>query len=135
MAEQREGHYRRRLTGGRREHRTVIRHSDEEYARVVSMAQAQGVSVPRLYERAMWAGDVVAAARLSRFIGEVGLILRVVSSSANNLNQLARVANSTGEVSGPQVLAAARHLDAQLERLRAMLVDVSRGALFEDEAQ
>ena len=132
MTEQREGHYRRRLTVGRREHRTVIRHSDEEWARVTSMAQAQGVSVPRLYERAMWAGDVVAAARLSRFVGELGLILRVVSTSANNLNQLAKVANSTGEVSGPQVLAAARHLDGQLERLRGMLVDVSRGELFED---
>ncbi|GEM_PF-907163 len=133
MVEQREGHYRRRLTVGRREHRTVIRHSDEEWARVATMAQAQGVSVPRLYERAMWAGDVVAAARLSRVVGELGLILRVVSNSANNLNQLAKVANSTGEVSGPQVLAAARHLDGQLERLRGTLAGLSRGELFEDE--
>lgn len=132
MVEQREGRYRRRLTVGRREHRTVIRHSDEEWARVTSMALAQGVSVPRLYERAVWAGDVVAAARLSRFVGEVGLILRVVSTSANNLNQLAKVANATGELSADQIAASARHLDSQLERLRAMLTDVSRGNLFED---
>lgn len=112
--------------------RTVIRHSDEEWARVTSMALAQGVSVPRLYERAVWAGDVVAAARLSRFVGEVGLILRVVSTSANNLNQLAKVANATGDLSADQIAASARHLDAQLERLRAMLTDVSRGNLFED---
>lgn len=132
MVEQREGRYRRRLTEGRRAHRTVIRHSDEEWARVTSMALAQGVSVPRLYERAVWAGDVVAAARLSRFVGELGLILRVVSTSANNLNQLAKVANATGDLSADQIAASARHLDDQLERLRAMLTDVSRGNLFED---
>ncbi len=66
-------------------------------------------------------------------VGELGLILRVVSASANNLNQLAKVANSTGEVSGPQVLASAEHLDRQLERLRGMLHEVSRGQLFEEE--
>lgn len=133
VGETREGNYRRRLVGMRREHRTVIRHSDEEWARVTAMAKAQGVSVPRLYERAIWAGDVVAAARLSRIVGELGLILRVVAASANNINQVAKVANSTGEVSAPQVLAAAEHLERQLERVRDMLNDVSRGQLFQEE--
>jgi len=50
------GLYRRRRAEGRREHRTVIKHSDEEWARVLALAQAQGVSVLRLYERVVARG-------------------------------------------------------------------------------
>ncbi len=128
------GVYRRRLSEGRRTHRTVIKHTDEEWARVQSLAQAQGISVPRLYERSLHAGDVVAAARLSRFIGELGIVLRVMSKTSVNLNQLARVANSTAEVAAPQVLAAARHFDAQVERVTAMMRAVSHGDLFVEVA-
>lgn len=133
VGESRFGLYRRRRVDGRRTHRTVIRHTDEEWARVQSIAQAQGVSVPRLYERSLHAGDVLAAVRLARFVTEMGLVVRIMSRNAVNVNQLARVANATGEVSAPQVLAAARHFDRQVERVKAMLDEVSHGDLFRSE--
>lgn len=133
MVGERLGLYRRR-SDSRRLNRTVIKHTDEEWARVQSIAQAQSVSVPRLYERSLHAGDVLAATRLSRFVTEVGVVLRVMSKTAVNLNQLARVANATGEVSAPQILAAAEHFDRQVERLKAMLEQVSHGDLFRDES-
>ncbi len=133
MVGERLGLYRRR-SDSRRPHRTVIKHTDEEWARVQSIAQAQSVSVPRLYERSLHAGDVLAATRLSRFVTEVGVVLRVMSKTAVNLNQLARVANATGEASAPQILAAAEHFDRQVERVKAMLEQVSHGDLFRDES-
>jgi len=44
------------------------------------------------------------------------------------------VANATGEVSAPQILAAAEHFDRQVERVKAMLEQVSHGDLFRDES-
>ena len=135
MAEGRNGVYRRRRAGGRRTHRTVIMHSDEEWARVQSIAAAQGVSVPRLYERALHAGDVIAAARLSRFVSELGVVQRVMSKTAVNINQIAKVANAKGAVEAPQILAAARHFDAQVERIAEMIEQVAHGDLFREERQ
>ncbi len=132
MPGERLGLYRRRRTEGRREHRTVIKHSDEEWARVQALAQTQGVSVPRLYERAVHAGDVVAAARLTEVVGELVVVQRIMAGAASNLNQLARVANSTGEVSGAQVLAAARHMDSQVGRLREVIAEIPGGDLFRE---
>lgn len=134
-ASRRQGRYRRRTSGAQRTLRTVIRHSPEEYARVVSVARGQGVSVPRLYERALWAGDAVAAARMVRLLREADVILRVVANAANNVNQLARVANSTGEVHAAQVEAAAAHLEGQLAQLRVVVQSAARGELFDIHAE
>ncbi len=131
MVGERLGLYRRRRTDGRRPHRTVITHSSEEWARVQSIAQAQGVSVPRLYERALYAGDVIAATRLSRVVTELGVVLRVMSLSASNLNQMAKVANSTGDLAtAAQITAAAQHFDRQVEAVKEMLRELSRDGLF-----
>ena len=129
----RGGRYRRRLVGGARAHRTVIKHTDEEYARVGALAQLQGVSVPRLYEQALHAGDVAKAAALSRIVGELALLLRLISGAASNLNQLAWVANSTGEVEAAQVLAAAVYLDAQVVRLHELVLSIPGGDLYKDD--
>lgn len=132
MGEARVARYRRRRLEGRRDHRTVIRHSDEEWARVQALAQVHGVSVPRLYERSLHAGDVVAAARLSRLVTEMIVVARVMGKTAVNLNQLARVANATGEVEARQVLAAAHHFDRQVEAVKALLEQVTHADLFVD---
>ncbi len=129
----RSGRYRRRLVGGARAHRTVIKHDDVEYARVCALAQLQGVSLPRLYEQALHAGDVAQAAQLSRIVGELALLLRLVAGAASNLNQLARVANASGEVEAAQVVAAAAHLDAQVVRLQAVVVSIPGGDLYKDD--
>lgn len=101
VGESRFGLYRRRRVDGRRTHRTVIRHTDEEWARVQSIAQAQGVSVPRLYERSLHAGDVLAAVRLARFVTEMGLVVRIMSRNAVNVNQLALGERDRGGFGAP----------------------------------
>lgn len=131
--EARSGRYRRRLVGGARAHRTVIKHDDVEYARVCALAQLQGVSLPRLYEQALHAGDVAQAAQLSRIVGELALLLRLVAGAASNVNQLARVANATGDVQAPQVLAAAAHLDGQVARLQELVASIPGGDLYKDD--
>lgn len=85
---------RRRTVGGRRPHRTVIRHTDEEWARVQAMAAHLGVSVPGLYERAVFAGSAQSAVGLQEVVlGMLGA-RRLLANAANNLNQVARQANS-----------------------------------------
>lgn len=123
MAE-REGVYRRRLSEGRREHRTVIKHTAEEWVRVVSLARAQGVSVPRLYERAVHAGDVVAAAKLTRVVDELLFVQRLMANATNNLNQIAKVANTNGEVARAEDIG--HHADAireQADRVFALMAE------------
>ncbi|NYJ76496.1 plasmid mobilization relaxosome protein MobC [Allobranchiibius huperziae] len=125
---EREGVFRRRRTEGRRPHRTVIRHTDEEWARVQAMAQVQGVSVPRLYERALLAGDVVVASKLTSLREEMHGPRRLLANVANNLNQMARVANVSGEVATAQQLEAALHtLHQQVDRLNGLLEQVPGG--------
>lgn len=130
MAGEREGLFRRRRTGGRREHRTVIKHSDEEWARVQSLAQAQGVSVPRLYERSLHAGDVVAASKLTTVYGELLIVQRIMGNAANNLNQAAKVANSTSEIHGEQILAAADLMRRQADRVFELMQEIPGGRDF-----
>ncbi|MDA8437544.1 MAG: plasmid mobilization relaxosome protein MobC [Propionibacterium sp.] len=128
--DERLGTYRRRLTEGRREKRTVIKHTPEEWERVASLAKAQGVSVPRLYELAVHTGDAMSASTLTRVVGELHVIQRIMAGVATNLNQLARAANATGEVSEPQVLAAAEAMQRQVSRLRETIQQVPGGDLF-----
>ena len=126
MAEREGGVYRHRLpTGGKRELRTVIRHSDEEFAVVESMARAQNISRARLYERALRAGGVVEAEVLAEISLKMEAALRMIGLAGNNLNQAARVANATDVVNAPQILAAADVVDERLAQLVALLRLVS----------
>ena len=124
---ERDGVFRRRRTDGRREHRTVIKHTAEEWARVQAMAQVQNVSVPRLYERALRSGGVVAAERLAGMRLEMESSLRMIGLAGNNLNQAARVANATGDVHYPQIRAAAEVIDKHLVSLRGLLTQIAEG--------
>lgn len=131
MGQERQGRFRRRSVGGRRPHVTKISHSADEWERVTALASAQGVSVPRLYERALHLGDAQAASKVSRVVDELHIIERVMSKTAVNINQMATVANVTGEVSAPQITAAARHLEGQVERVIALLEQLTGGDRFE----
>lgn len=124
---ERDGLFRRRRTEGTRPHRTVIRHTAEEWARVQSMAQVQGVSVPRLYERALLAGDVVVAAKLTTIRHQMEGPRRVLAGVGSNLNQMARVANATGDIEGPALHAAIDMLDRHMTRLNEILSQLPGG--------
>jgi len=131
----REGVYRRRQ-GRRRTRRTVIRHTDEEWVDVQAMAAVQGISVPRLYERALRAGDVVVAAQMSELFGELVMLRRLVARAGANLNQMARVANTTGELpTEQQIIAASDLIRRQVDRLRELMRQVPGGDLYRSEPQ
>jgi len=135
---EREGLFRRRTVGGRREFRTVIKHNEEEYARVESMAQGAGISRARLYERSLRARGVVEAEQLAEISLKMEAALRMIGLAGNNLNQAARVANSTGDVHAPQIQASADMIDnylAELVRLLKKTSDTIEGSAFADRDQ
>ncbi len=107
--------------GGPRGHRVVITHTDEEWVRVMSLAEVQGVTVPRLYARAVFAGDVVAAARVEQVHLELYGVRRLLAGAATNINQIARVANATDEIDGAALSGAVDLLERQISRLNELL--------------
>ena len=95
-----------------------------------ALAAAQGVSVPRLYERALFAGDAVSAARLTQIHDEMLGVRRLVAGAASNVNQVARVANASGGVSSVelgQLQVAHEALLRYLERLMGLLEGLPGG--------
>lgn len=99
----------------------VITHTDDEWVRVKALAQVQGVTVPRLYARAVFAGDVVAAGRVQQVHLELYGVRRLLAGAASNINQIARVANATGEVDGRALAGAVNLLERQIGRLNELL--------------
>lgn len=130
MDESRGGLFRRRSTEGRREHRTVIKHNQSEFERVEAMARLQGISRARLYERALLAGDVVAASKITSLTAEVRVAQRIIANAANNLNQAAHVANATGEVRAEQLELAAAQVLEQARVIRELLAQIPGSELF-----
>lgn len=109
---------------GKRSRRTVITHTEAEFVRVAAMAAAMGVSRPRLYERALEAGDALAAARMADIAVQVESARRGVAGGLSNLNQIARWAN-TEESFTPEMMEQlhqiARDLKAQYDVFNEVL--------------
>jgi Bacterial mobilisation protein (MobC) len=104
--------------GGRRVYQQVTL-SEDEQTRLRARAEELAVSVPRLLvESAL--GDGVGSAgggvERRRTLDSLFEIERLLATVANNVNQLARYANTTGE------LPAA----AKLEGMRAEVLDLVR---------
>jgi len=106
-----------RREGGRR-HQVKVRLSEEEYAAVGARAAAARVSVPRLLVEAALAGDAVTASERRALISELLAARRMVAAMGGNLNQLARMANTAGQVR-PEVTAAAEAAQRAADRLAA----------------
>ncbi len=92
-----------------------------------ALAQLHGVSVPRLYERAVWAGDVQTASRVAEIHLEMAGVRRLLANAASNVNQVARVANSTGEIRDVEFRAAVAMMDRQIERINVLLRQMPGG--------
>lgn len=127
------GARRKRSAVGRRPHRVVIRHSDEEWARIQAMAAVLGVSVPALYERALFAGSVQAAVGIEEIHSELVGVRRLLANAANNLNQVARVANATGRVEVPRLDSTLELFERSVRRLFELLVKARILVEGEDE--
>jgi len=67
-----------------------------EQAALEARANAAGVDVPRLMFEAALASDVETSAERKRAIAELFAVRREVGSIANNVNQLAKYANTEG---------------------------------------
>ncbi|GAB2864461.1 hypothetical protein [Nocardioides pacificus] len=117
---------RKRNAGGARPHRTVIRHTDEEWARVTAMAAHLGVSVPGLYERALFAGSAQSAVALEEVVlGMLGA-RRLLANAANNLNQVARAVNFGDGVNVAQLDYSLRTFERAIDELRSEIDNLHR---------
>jgi len=123
------GTRRRRNPTGARPHRTVIRHTDEEWARVTSMASYLGLSVPGFYERAAFAGSAQAAVELSIIHDELFGVRRLLANAANNLNQVARSLNTDGTYDDAQLVESLRLFRETIARLHRLLDDLPGGGM------
>lgn len=112
----------RNVPGGR-PFRHVVKASEAEEARLVVLAARHQMTIPRLLVMsALERSDEITAADKRELLTELFVIHRLLGNMANNVNQLAKVANSTRELP-PQtdaVLSAAwstlHRIDGQIER-------------------
>lgn len=93
----RAGWRRRRVPGGR-PRRYEVRVTLEEDARLVALAERYRMSVPRLLYTAAVSGGAEGVVARAEAVQELFAIERLLANIANNVNQVAKVANSTGEV-------------------------------------
>lgn len=114
------------VLGGRR-HAHRVRVTPEEEAALLARAGRLGFTVPRLMiEAALAEGDgslesVQREEGLRReVLSELFRARRTLGVSASNLNQIARVANATGEVD-PSVPHAVAHLRRVSDRLLELM--------------
>ncbi len=99
--------------GGRRVYAHQVKVTAEEEAVLTRLADRAGVSVPRLLVESTVAEDRVTATDRHNTLVALFDLSRVLGGVANNLNQLAKHANATGEF--PQGAFAVR------EQVRGLL--------------
>ena len=118
---------RKRVVGGRH-HRHVVRVTPEEEARLLLVAGEFKVSVAKLLVDSALAagapgnagGTTPAVPVVDRAVAvELFAAVRQLAGVATNVNQIARKANTTGEVAAetPGTLVAVRECAAQIEAL------------------
>ncbi len=112
----------RNVTGGR-PFTHEVKVSEAEEAKLVILAARHQMTIPRLLVMsALERSDEITAADKRELLTELFVIHRLLGNVANNVNQIAKVANSTRELP-PQtdvVLSAAwaalRRVDREIER-------------------
>lgn len=120
------GRRRRENARGGRHHAHKVRVTPEEEAALLARAGRLGVSVPRLLvEAALLDGESLEERSADnewrhQVLTELLALKRALGASAININQIAKVANATGEVD-PSLPAAVDHLRKVTERIRVSL--------------
>ncbi len=112
---------RKRVLGGRHAARYNVKVTAAEGGVLERIAAAQHVSVPRLLVEAAMSSELrETPTERKAAMAELFKAFRLLAGIANNVNQLAKVANATGDVPAelPATLAAARRI---MERVDAML--------------
>ena len=106
-----------RATGGRRNVVKVVL-TDAELLALDARATVGGVSRQRLMLEAALTGDHTTASERRALVTEFVGALRLVGRVSNNVNQLAKVANATGEMP-PELAATLNALNRFMQRLDA----------------
>lgn len=112
------------VPGGRR-HKHEVKVTPEEEARLLMLAEQQRVSVPRLLVEAALASGGETPTEKREALAELFAVHRVLAGMANNINQIAKATNATGEVQAETVASmdairrVARRFDAVIDRLAA----------------
>lgn len=119
MGETKAGWLRTRQSNvvGGRMHRHVVKLTDEQELAVQAAARVQGVTVARLL-----ADSALKAPRASvsrEDLTELFAATKIIAALGRNLNQLAKVANATGE-RAPETEAAAAAVRRVFDRLRTL---------------
>jgi DNA replication initiation complex subunit (GINS family) len=105
-------------------HRHEVKVSPEEEAQLLALAEKHRVTIPRLLiEAALSEGTENPSERRDQFM-QLSTLQRLVGSVANNINQIARHANATGEVP-PEAAASIAHARAVIIRIDRQLADMA----------
>ncbi len=102
------------LGGRKRRHEVLVTEAEAEELR--RLADAQQVSVPRLLIESALSATGETSTRRRAAMSELFAIRRVLAGVANNVNQIARVANIEERVSG-ELAATLGELDARMQML------------------
>lgn len=124
-APQRWRRKRRENVAGGRHHSHRVKVTPEEEARLLMLAEAQGVSVARLLVESALSGASETPTQRREIITELFALHRLVSNIANNVNQLARVANTTSEIL-PETVHYLREGRRLVRRIDAVLEELAR---------
>jgi len=104
---------------GGRSHSHRVKVTEAEAAALAERAEERGVSVPRLLVEAALADPTLSttAAERQEAMVELFAVRRLLAAVSNNVNQLARQANSTGTVpaEAAATVAAARRLAGRID--------------------
>lgn len=81
-----------------RSHRVVVTCTDDEYRMLFGLAAAQGISLQNVLMRAAMSGGTQSAQKTAELVDELRSTRQLLAVATGLLNQLAKVANSTGKV-------------------------------------
>jgi hypothetical protein len=112
-----------RADGGR-PHVVKVRLTEEENVRVQARAISLGISAPRLFVETLLSDGRAPVSERHALYRELLGIRRLVALLGSNTNQIARVANTTGEVL-PEAAATLAAAGRAAERLEALLATMS----------
>ena len=116
----RGGRRRRANAKGGRHHRHEVKVTPQEEARLLMVAQSQGVTVSRLLVESALAGERgETATERAGLITELFAVHRTWAGVANNVNQIAKKLHGTGELAAEMdvVLGEARAVMARVDAL------------------
>jgi hypothetical protein len=115
---------RRANVDGGRTHRHEVKVSPDEEALLLALAEKHRVTIPRLLiEAALSEGTENPSERRDQFM-QLSALQRLVGTLANNINQIARHANATGEVPA-EAAASIAHARAVIIRIDRQLADMA----------